>query len=428
MILAKGKLYDNSAQEQILSGLAAEINLTRSEKELPLEAVIAALDKLGCMAENGVFDARLAKLGLADLTATVHEAACLLRRESLLCKLRNELGEAPFLPHSTAPPAGQTALTTQLLPLGTLFHIAAGNLDGLPAVSVAEGLLTGNINLLKLPQADQGISIEILQQLIALEPRISDFLYVFDTPSSDLAAMQRLAELADGIIVWGGDAAVTAVRHLAPVGAKLIEWGHKLGFAYISGDPPTAELAELAEHILFTKQLLCSSCQTIFLDSDAMDTVHAFCRRFLPLMEEAALRHPAGDISTAAEITLRRYHARLERAMGGGAADNLVYQGKYCCLTACQDSSLALSDLFGSCLVKRLPRRSLFTQLRQHKGYLQTAGLICPEAERPALANLLARAGVTRVMRAGHMSATFCGEAHDGEYALRRYLRAVDIE
>ena len=69
MILAKGKLYDNSAQEQILSGLAAEINLTRSEKELPLEAVIAALDKLGCMAENGVFDARLAELGLADLTA-----------------------------------------------------------------------------------------------------------------------------------------------------------------------------------------------------------------------------------------------------------------------------------------------------------------------------------------------------------------------
>ena len=42
-------------------------------------------------------------------------------------------------------------------PLGVLLHIAAGNADGLPAFSVAEGLATGNINILKLPQADNGL-------------------------------------------------------------------------------------------------------------------------------------------------------------------------------------------------------------------------------------------------------------------------------
>ena len=44
------------------------------------------------------------------------------------------------------------------------------------------------------------------------------------------------------------------------------------------------------------------------------------------------------------------------------------------------------------------------------------------------IADLLARAGVDRIMRAGHMSVTFCGEAHDGEYPLRRYMRVVNIE
>ena len=44
------------------------------------------------------------------------------------------------------------------------------------------------------------------------------------------------------------------------------------------------------------------------------------------------------------------------------------------------------------------------------------------------LAQLLARAGVTRVTRAGSMSAAFPGEAHDGEYPLRRYVRVVDVE
>ena len=79
-------------------------------------------------------------------------------------------------------------------------------------------------------------------------------------------------------------------------------------------------------------------------------------------------------------------------------------------------------------LVKRLPRERLLPVLRLSKGTLQTAGLICPEEERRTLADLLIRAGVNRVTRAGHMSDTFPGEAHDGEYPLRRYVRAVDEE
>lgn len=91
-------------------------------------------------------------------------------------------------------------------------HIAAGNADGLPVLSLAEGLVTGNINILKLPQADGGLSLELVQALIGLAPELADFIYVFDTPSSDIAAMRQMAAYSDGIVVWGGDAAVAAVR------------------------------------------------------------------------------------------------------------------------------------------------------------------------------------------------------------------------
>ena len=50
---------------------------------------------------------------------------------------------------------------TQTVPLGTLFHVTAGNVDGLPAFSAVEGLLTGNINLVKLPSGDQGLSLAV---------------------------------------------------------------------------------------------------------------------------------------------------------------------------------------------------------------------------------------------------------------------------
>ena len=79
-------------------------------------------------------------------------------------------------------------------------------------------------------------------------------------------------------------------------------------------------------------------------------------------------------------------------------------------------------------LVKLLPKKDLLPTLRRQKGRLQTAGLLCTPEKRDELTGLLARAGLTRITRAGTMSAAFPGEAHDGEYPLRRYLRIVDVE
>ena len=98
------------------------------------------------------------------------------------------------------------------------------NVDGLPVFSVVEGLLAGNINILKLPQVDKGFSIQLLSELIAVEPKLRDYIYVFDTPSTDMHAMQQMADLSAGVVVWGGDLAVTAARNRVQPGTKMIEF------------------------------------------------------------------------------------------------------------------------------------------------------------------------------------------------------------
>ncbi len=120
----------------------------------------------------------------------------------------------------------------------------------------------------------------------------------------------------------------------------------------------------------------------------------------------------------------------MEPALSGPPSPDArrTYFGQGCSLTACPDRALELSPLFGRPLVKALPQSSLLPTLRAHKGQLQTAGLLCPDRDRPTLTQLLLRSGVTRVLRAGAMSDTFCGEAHDGEYPLRRYIRMVNIQ
>lgn len=429
MILAKGRLYESKDQDIILKGLKTEINTTLMTESLSVETVIDAIDGLSKKLENGEFDEIIDAFLPEESRRYKQMAIRLLNRESIEHKVRCELGEDFFTAHQTTPPKGQKSITVKAMPLGAILHVAAGNVDGLPAFSLAEGLLTGNVNILKLPQADNGLSLQIIQALIEAEPALGNFIYVFDTPSTDLAAIKKLADAVDAIVVWGGDGAVCAVRRFAPAGTRLIEWGHKLGFAYISGyEDKEGELTALAKHIVTTKQLLCSSCQTIFLDTQSLDQVYEFCRYFLPLLEAETKKHPPESMGVMAEITLLKYNGVLNKILEGSDQERPgFFQGEGCSLTACEDHELMLSPMFGGCLVKRLPRKDLIT-LREKKGYLQTAGLICTPGKRASLTQELAKCGVVRITRAGSMSELFSGEAHDGEYPLRRYVRMVNVE
>lgn len=84
--------------------------------------------------------------------------------------------------------------------------------------------------------------------------------------------------------------------------------------------------------------------------------------------------------------------------------------------------------MFGNCLVKKLPLSELFSTLRKTKGYLQTAGLICESDDREMISEILINAGLVRIMRVRDMSSVFSGESHDGTYALRHYVRVVNIQ
>ena len=421
MILFKGTLLPDEQLPQVLDDLTGHIIATQSRPTLSVETVIAAIEALGQRLDRGELDEKIAQYAPPGTLQALDEVRHLLRRETLEHKLEVELGTDRF--------SKERSFGASIpLPLGTLFHVAAGNVTGLPAFTVVEGLLTGNVNLLKLPRDDKGLSLAILLELVEQEPKLADYICAFDVPSSDIATLQRLANLADGIVVWGGDEAVSAMRKLAPPGCKLMEWGHRLSFAYLShSENHPEELDALAHHIIATGGLLCSSCQVIYLDTEDWSQAEQFCQDFLPRLSHAAqnIRPTPGK---AAEAALYAYETVLEQVVDRKSSGDQVFHGTGCTITLRRDSALELSHLHGNVLVKCLPRQKLAATLYPQRGRLQTAGLICPDEERTALTALLARAGVNRVTRAGHMSHTFPGEGHDGEYPLRRYQRMVDVE
>ena len=94
----------------------------------------------------------------------------------------------------------------------------------------------------------------------------------------------------------------TAVRQMAKPDTRIIEWGHKISFAYVSGpDIPDDELEGIAFNICDTNQLLCNACQGIYLDSNDFNEVAAFAERFLSILDgkAATMPQPADPFLTA---------------------------------------------------------------------------------------------------------------------------------
>ncbi len=89
----------------------------------------------------------------------------LFTRDALWKKIDRELGDALYEWKIISD-----GIEEKYQPYGVMMHIGAGNVVALSVMSIIEGLLTGNINILKLPSYEGGISIKLLKALVEIEP------------------------------------------------------------------------------------------------------------------------------------------------------------------------------------------------------------------------------------------------------------------
>jgi hypothetical protein len=89
----------------------------------------------------------------------------MLNAEAIRKRIKIELGDNYDKPGELRYLHSQATAIQTIVPLGVLFHITAGNVDGLPFMSLLDGLLTGNINIVKLPKEEGGVTVSLLEEL-----------------------------------------------------------------------------------------------------------------------------------------------------------------------------------------------------------------------------------------------------------------------
>jgi phenylacetate-coenzyme A ligase PaaK-like adenylate-forming protein len=368
------------------------------------------------------------RLAAGEAESALLEAAEFLRREHLEAKLTRELGStSPFLPTRVGY---DDAVFEAWAPLGLLVHVAPSNAPAAGALSVVEGLLSGNVNILKTSGSESLFPQLFLEGLLRCDAagELKNFVVAARIPSKRKDLLARIFSAADGIAAWGGEEALREIRRLAPPAARVVEWGHRISFAYLAkgsfGD--AALLEALALECCRFEQQACSSPQVVYLDTGDWSELERFAERFAPVLDRVSRSVPRVEPSPAeaAEITLTTELTREEACFGkakvvAGAGWRLLLDAR---------EALCASPLYRTVWVKPLPRAKIVSTLRPMRAYLQTAGLAAPLADAVELSNLLLKAGATRVRRVGEMPGSYAGEAHDGVYALSRYARRVSVQ
>jgi hypothetical protein len=260
--------------------------------------------------------------------------------------------------------------------------------------------------------------------LIDIEPRLADYIFVFDFPSSDTDAIKKIINVSDAVAVWGSDFAVSGIRRLTPPQIPIIEWGHKMSIACVTKDGETQDaLRGIADDICRSEQLVCNAPQCVYFEADTFYDLTLFAQRFFDVLGSFHHLYPAQkpDSAVQAEITalvaLSSTEALLE--------DKMVLGGDGFNVIADNNAEPMPSPGYRTVWIKPFRRESFFDTLRAIKGHLQTVGLACGQHELADYMHLLTACGACRIVTCGEMLSNTPGEPHDGYFALRRYVKSV---
>ncbi len=377
--------------------------------------------------------------------------------ENLNALLLQDLGDVRRLDEFSAPP-GELRHGRLALAQGPelLVHLAAGNLPVSTLTSMVLGLLTKSAQFVRLPARASLIPRLFAHSLAELEPKLGGCLELAAWPGGNLELEAALFGETICVTVQGSDETVASVRARVPANVRLVAYGHRLSFGFISGDLlSTYSARKVAERaaadVTAWNQLGCLSPHVFYVEDRGAVSAEGFAELLAAALAERETAEPRGELSVeeAALITDRRYLHELRSARhlltrgeavtvprgvffeppsastrlwasANSTAWTVVYE---------EDPRFQPSCLNRFAYVK--PVRELAEALRLAdpvRGQVSTVGVAALESRLPELARQLAAWGVPRVCPLGRMQEPPLTWRHDGRPALGELVTWTDFE
>ena len=432
--------------EQVRAIIAEGRAKARSVAEVPVEHVLLVLERVGRAFAPGtalhrdLLDRLPGEIGFSRemIALELSGLGMALSRPFLEGKLRSELGQLGAVDGWHRRPG--CPLFQRAVPRGLVLHVASGNVSTTGVLSVVEGLLTRNVNVLKAASAATTLPACFAEALAEADPGgpLAGSVAVLVWSGEREPLHEPFLTEADAVVVWGGeDVVATYKQGLGPQG-RLIAYGPKVSAAFYGAEcltevalPHAARNA--ARDVGLWDQNACSSAQAIYLEDPDGSAAPRFVRALAGALDALAEALPMGplDLHERAEITKERELALSDQLLGQATlvVPTSPDRRQAWTIIAKPDPTFELSPLFRTVTVKPVARLAdAVAALAPWRAYFQTAGLAVAPARVGGLADALVAAGAHRVTRVGEMSGGAPGEPHDGVYGLGELVRWASLD
>lgn len=437
-----GRSFEGPIDDVQARAILAEAHGHRAaQRRVPLEAILGVLERVGRRWADPhdplvrqILEEAPAQVGFSRpmIVKELEGVVSALNRSSLEAKITREIGSLEALDGWTG---GHRTPYTRAIPQGVVLHVSSGNVLSAGALSMVEGMLTKNVNLLKAASRATLFPLAFARSIREVDDSglVAESLAVLSWPGSGSQVHRVFQEGCDAIVVWGGEDVVKTYREGLGLKCKLIEYGPKVSFGAIASealdDPSVARDTAMA--LALWDQSACSSPQVLYVEDATPDhaPTTAFLARLASELDAVRSELPLGPLGLQerAEITKERLVAEVTEALGRGA---LVTPGTDpdWTLVAEWDPVFKLSPLFRTLYVKPVPDLlEIPTLVAPYADYLQTAGLAGAPARVHALAEALFDVGLLRVTTLAGMTDGEPGEPHDGGFALHALVKWVTM-
>lgn len=299
------------------------------------------------------------------------------------------------------------------LPRGVVTHWLAGNVLNLGIISLVQGILTKNANVLKIPSRN-GTMLPAFMSLLAdievnngkgrsLSGRdlLNTILFV-QCDRTDLVSQRILSANSDVRIIWGGREAVAQIQGLPKKkGTEDIVFGPRNSLALIGrselNDREKEELAyRLALDASVFEQRACTSPHTVFIETGGKISPLDWAKAIAAGMRKALQRTPKLPVTADEAYTV--VNARSRFLMSGeifaseGTEWTVIYTEQHGVIEPC-----------GSRVLFVRPVKNIMDILDYLDDSVQALGLYLNAERRAGFEKLAAERGVQRITEIGYM-------------------------
>ncbi len=437
-----GQLQEKEAltAEEVKAMVAEAKAMKQEVAKLRVDAILDVFEKVSDAWRNEKYKYRQqaleflpSRIGFSkEMIAEGIKTMCsLLSRDGMLTRLNSDLGDKDYLNQWTYNHHFRGYIKTE--PLGVVTHVSAGNVFVGGVDSLIQGLVSKNVNIMKMSTVDPVFPVLFAKSLRDFDDTgvLHKAMALINWKGGTESIENVLKQECDAIVAYGGADTIRAYRKNLGLHCKLIEYGPKYSFVMVDknelqkkGFKASATL--IARDVIMWEQSACSSPHTVYVEGK--EQAHRMMTEIGKALDAWAEKIPQGIVydDEAVEITKVRELVKVKKAFGEedyyftkDGLGTVVYQ---------TDTEFQISCHNRTVFVKPVASLDQVVDIVAPMGqFIQTVAILAAETRAKELAAKLALIGADRFVEIGRMAVRKHGTPHDGSKGIAELVRWVSL-